>query len=141
MNSTIIEVPCPYCDRSVGTNHHPNSEWVARCSYPCAKLFAIRSEGRKVTTAKILWTRDDIGDSNPIHSLTAESLKIILDYYDDYLDHVLGLHGPNSSYLKKMSEWDKGCRTTEERDTFIGALFLKFIREKEGLSHPPEKGS
>jgi len=48
-------VPCPYCGQDVHNDWKPNSEYVLRCPYPCTQLFAVRTHGASVHTAKIDW--------------------------------------------------------------------------------------
>lgn len=48
-------VPCPYCGQEVGNDWKSNSEYVLRCPMPCAQLFAVRTHGASIQTARIDW--------------------------------------------------------------------------------------
>lgn len=48
-------VPCPYCGEDVVNDWKPNSEYVLRCPMPCSMLFAVRTHGSSVRTARIDW--------------------------------------------------------------------------------------
>lgn len=58
MNPALVDphhIVCPYCSRTVGIEWLPNSEFVARCYHPCAKLFVIRTSGFTAKSARIDW--------------------------------------------------------------------------------------
>jgi hypothetical protein len=53
-------VPCPYCGQEVGNAWKSNSEYVLRCPMPCAQLFAVRTHGASIQTARIDWNGGEL---------------------------------------------------------------------------------
>lgn len=53
-------VPCPYCGQEVGNDWKANSEYVLRCALSCAQLFAVRTHGASIQTARIDWNGGEL---------------------------------------------------------------------------------
>lgn len=77
MTAMVVDpdrIVCPHCSRVVAINWLPNSEFVARCYFPCRMLFAIRTSGFTAKSAKIDWDSGKlcVRRDAPISSVVSE---------------------------------------------------------------------
>lgn len=74
---TADEVPCPHCRTPVKIKWEGNSESVVRCYLPCGELFAIRTQGHRILTAKIgwEWAQDYWRPDTPLSETTSPETK------------------------------------------------------------------